>query len=97
MAFEHTERVEALLRQGKRREAAKLHNRHLDEQFAKARRGEVINLSDAEHFVREAQRCILYWKGDDPKAMPLESAEHVWFFLTVSTMKDEAIVGASFG
>ena len=46
MAFEHTERVEALLRQGKRKEASELHNKHLTEQFAKAKQGEVINLSD---------------------------------------------------
>jgi hypothetical protein len=57
----------------------------------------LVRVGDAEHFVREAQRCILYWKGDDPKAVPLDSAEHVWFFLTVSSMKDEAIIGASFG
>lgn len=53
--LEHAERVEALLRQGKRKEAKALHNRHIESQFAKARAGEVINLSDliagAEAFV----------------------------------------------
>ena len=53
--LEHAERVEALLRQGKRKEAKVLHNQHVESQFAKARAGEVINLSDliagAEAFI----------------------------------------------
>ena len=44
--LEHAERVEALLRQGKRKEAKALPNKHIESQFAKARAGEVINLSD---------------------------------------------------
>jgi hypothetical protein len=53
--LEHAERVEALLRQGKRKEAKTLHNQHVESQFAKAQAGEVINLSDliagAEAFI----------------------------------------------
>jgi hypothetical protein len=57
----------------------------------------LVRVGDAEHFVREAQRCILYWKGDDPKVVPLESAEHVWFFFSLMPKGDQGIVGASFG
>jgi hypothetical protein len=53
--LEHAERVEALLRQGKRKEARALHSQHVESQFAKAKAGEVINLSDliagAEAFI----------------------------------------------
>ena len=53
--LEHAERVEALLRQGKRKEAKTLHNQHVESQFAKAQAGEVNNLSDliagAEAFI----------------------------------------------
>ena len=53
--LEHAERVEALLRQGKRKEAKALHNQLFESQFAKAQAGEVINLSDliagAEAFI----------------------------------------------
>ncbi len=53
--LEHTERVETLLRQGKRKEAKALHNQHIESQFAKAGKGVVINLSDlmagAEAFI----------------------------------------------
>jgi SAM-dependent methyltransferase len=43
---EHAERVESLLRQGKRKEAKALHNQHVESQFAKAQAGEAIDLSD---------------------------------------------------
>jgi len=43
--FEHTERIEALLRQGKREEARRLHNAHVEAQLKKASQGP-INLSD---------------------------------------------------
>ena len=53
--LEHAERVEALFRQGRRKEAKALHNQHVESQFAKAQAGEVINLSDliagAEAFI----------------------------------------------
>ena len=53
--FEHADRVEALLRQGKRKEAKALHNQHVDSQFAKAQAEEVIDLPDliagAEAFI----------------------------------------------
>jgi hypothetical protein len=44
--LEHANRIEALLRQGKRKEARALHNQHVESQFAKAKAGEAINLSD---------------------------------------------------
>jgi hypothetical protein len=44
--LEHANRIEALLRQGKRKEARALHNQHVESQFAKAKAGETINLSD---------------------------------------------------
>ena len=42
----HTDRVAELLRQGRRREAAELHNKHLDAEFKRAKQGTQINLSD---------------------------------------------------
>jgi hypothetical protein len=45
MSFEHTDRIEALLRQGKRREAVRLHKQHVDAELERAKR-EPINLSD---------------------------------------------------
>ncbi len=44
--FKHTEQIAALLRQGKRAEARIRRDRYWDEQMAKAKAGEVIDLSD---------------------------------------------------
>jgi hypothetical protein len=46
--LEHAERVEALLRQGKRKEAKALHNQHVESQFAKAKAGEAFIIDDIE-------------------------------------------------
>lgn len=45
-ALRHTKKIEELLAEGKVSEAVALHNRHLKEQFEKAKAGEVICLSD---------------------------------------------------
>jgi hypothetical protein len=44
--FKHTEQIAALLRQGKRAEARMRRDRYWDEQLARAKAGEVIDLSD---------------------------------------------------
>ena len=44
--FPLTDRIKALLRQGKRDEARRLREELTDEQFEKAKQGEIISLSD---------------------------------------------------
>ncbi len=44
--FKHTDRIEKLLREGKRKEAEAAHNRHVDIAFGLAKAGLTINLSD---------------------------------------------------
>ena len=61
----HTMRIARLLARGNTTEAARVHNQHLADQFAKAKAGAVINLSDLmaakeEFIVHKAQvhRCL---------------------------------------
>ena len=42
----HTKRIEKMLQYGAREEAILTHNAHVEDQFARAERGEVICLSD---------------------------------------------------
>lgn len=44
--LDHARRVEALLKEGRKAEAARLHNEHLAAEMDRARGGNVINLSD---------------------------------------------------
>lgn len=61
----HTMRIARLLAHGNTTEAARVHNQHLADQFAKAKAGAVINLSDLmaakEEFISHKQavkRCL---------------------------------------
>jgi hypothetical protein len=42
----HTEAVKSLINEGKRKQAAELHNARVQDQFEKAKQGQTINLSD---------------------------------------------------
>lgn len=44
--LEHTEKVKALIDEGRTKEAAELHNARVKDQFDKAQQGQTINLSD---------------------------------------------------
>lgn len=44
--FEHTEALESLIREGKRKEAIERHNLHVKQTFAAARAGKRIDLTD---------------------------------------------------
>jgi hypothetical protein len=44
--LDHTAHVQRLIDEGRLKEAAALHNAHLEKEFEKAKRGTVINLSD---------------------------------------------------
>lgn len=44
--LEHTEKIEALIKAGERKEAMKVHNAYVKSQFEKAQQGQVINLTD---------------------------------------------------
>jgi hypothetical protein len=44
--LDHAEAVKRLIDEGRLKEAARLHNAHLEKEFERAKRGAVINLSD---------------------------------------------------
>ena len=46
MSLDHARAIEALLRDGRKAEAAAAHNAHVAAEMDRARGGEVINLSD---------------------------------------------------